>query len=217
MPLPGATQHKGFDDASIETLREVFADTIDTLERAGVPHLVLGGLASAVHGRPRCSADVDLFVRPVDAPAALRALHDAGFETEETNPHWLFKAWRDGVLVDLLFKAKGDIYLDDAMLARSRKHPVLGRDVRVIPPEDLVVIKALVHDEETPRHWYDAISVIASSPIDWDYLVERSRKGPRRMLALLFYAASLDLHVPHHATDRLLASVSGDVEGEERS
>jgi predicted nucleotidyltransferase len=122
-----------------------------------------------------------------------------------TNPNWLYKAFRDDALVDVLFKAKGDIYLDDEMLARSVCCDVSGVAVRVIPPEDLFVIKALVHDEETPRHWFDALGLLSRENIDWDYLLRRARKGPRRVLSLLSYAMSLDLPVPAEAVRRFAA------------
>jgi hypothetical protein len=207
MRLPGAASHQGFDTCSASDFEAVFCEAIAALEEAKVPHVLIGGLASAALGRPRCSADVDLLVRPRDAHAALCALSGRGFETEETNPHWLFKAVKDGVLVDLLFKGPHDIYLDDTMLARARLAPVFGKPVRIAPPEDLLVMKALVHDEETPRHWYDALALIAAGGLDWEYLVWRARKGSRRVLSLLFYATSVDLVVPQRAIAALLEQI----------
>ena len=196
MSLPGAASHLGFDTAPLDVLRSVFAEAVGVLERADVPYVLIGGLATAALGRPRCSADVDVLVRPGDAHRALAAFAAHGFATEETNPHWLFKATKRGVLVDLLFKGPKDIYLDDAMLARAPVVRVMDQRVRVAPAEDLVVMKALVHDEETPRHWHDALALIASAELDWDYLLARARKGNRRVLSLLLYALSIDLVVP---------------------
>jgi hypothetical protein len=201
--MPGAASHRGFDASPPDVLAAVFDDAISALEGGELPYLLIGGLASAAVGRPRCSADVDLLVRPADARRALALLGARGFETEETNPHWLFKATRDGVLVDVLFKGPRDFYVDDAMLARARVETVLGRAVRVAPPEDLIVMKALVHDEETPRHWHDALAILAAGDLDWEYLVERARKGNRRVLSLLYYGASLDLAVPDRALGAL--------------
>lgn len=194
--MPGATSHAGFDATDVETVAAALGTATDALDGAAIPYVVMGGLASTLLGRPRCTSDVDLFVKPEHARPALAVLRRLGFETDEINPHWLFKATRDGVLVDLLFKAKGDIYLDDEMLTRASVRSFRGRLVRVMPPEDLIVIKALVHDEETPRHWHDALGVLAAAEIDWDYLVRRARKGPARVASLLWYAASVGLVVP---------------------
>ena len=95
------------------------------------------------------------------------------------------------------------------MLLRSRLAAVMGETVRVAPPEDLIVMKALIHDEETPRHWHDALALIATAELDWEYLVERASKGSRRVLSLLFYALSIDLVVPDRAIDALYERIAG--------
>jgi predicted nucleotidyltransferase len=165
--------------------------------------VLLGGLAGTLLGRPRCSSDIDLFVRPEGASPALAALEKIGFRTEITNPHWLAKAFKDDVLVDILFKVSGDIYLDTEMLTRAKQLSFRGTPVRVIPAEDLIVIKAIAHDEETPRHWYDALAVLSSQELDWEYLVARASRAPRRVLSLLLYATSNDLWVPTSALRQL--------------
>jgi hypothetical protein len=214
MRLPGAAEHRGFDDSDPAAFRSAFADAIGALEDAGIPYLLVGGLASCLLGRPRCSADIDLLVRPRDGGRVLEALRDAGFATEETNPHWLFKATRQGVLVDVLLKGPRDLHLDDEMLARSRVLELLGREVRVIPPEDLLMMKILVHDEETPRHWHDALGLLARGQIDWEYLLRRSRTGSRRLLSLFLYALSIDLLVPEWAVETLYEQIFAGDTGE---
>jgi predicted nucleotidyltransferase len=212
--VPGAACHKGFEEADIDTLHAVFAEAIEVLEEHDVPYVEIGGLASAALGRPRASADIDILVTPQDARGALVALGDAEFATDEINPHWLFKAVKDGVLVDLLFKMKGDIYLDAEMLERATTKPVLGTAARVIPAEDLIVVKALAHDEESTRHWFDALGVVAAGALDWDYLVRRAAKGPRRVLSLLLYATSLDLVVPARVIRAIHDFAFGEDEGD---
>ena len=203
MGAPGAASHDGFEDADPETFATVFAEAMRVLEREDVSHVLVGGLASAALGRPRASGDVDVLVSPGDARRALVALAAAGFDTEEVNAHWLFKAVKRGVLFDMLFKMKGDIYLDREMLERSVVREVHGHPTRIIPGEDLVVVKAIAHDEESTRHWFDALGVLARGDLDWDYLLRRAAKGPRRVLSLLLYATSIDLVVPVGVIRRL--------------
>jgi predicted nucleotidyltransferase len=195
------------EEVDEETFLDALGSAVGALERARVPYMVIGGLASAVYGRPRWTHDIDLFVKPEDARRALHALADADFVTEETNPHWIYKAWRDGAVVDLIFCVKGDIYVDDEMLARSRVAEFKGRSARVLPPEDLVVIKAVVHDEPSARHWHDALGIIAATELDWDYLLRRARHGARRVLSLLVYAQSNDLVVPELAIQELSETI----------
>lgn len=190
-------------DINEEVFLQILDEAVAAVEAEQIPYVLVGGLASAVLGRPRWTYDIDFFIRPEDAPRALKALEPAGFDTEETNPHWIYKGTKKGVTVDLLFKVKGDIYLDDDILGRARTGDFKGRMLRVAPPEDMIVVKALVHDEETPRHWHDALGLIATGDIDWDTLVRRSQFGPRRVLALLLYAQSNDLIVP----DEVVAAI----------
>jgi predicted nucleotidyltransferase len=176
------------------------------LDDAGVAYGLLGGVASAALGRPRFTQDIDVFLRPGDAGRALDVLAAAGFETERTDPGWIFKATRDGILIDVIFRAKREIYFDHEMAARCRYADFQGLRVRVIAPEDLLVIKAVIHDEHTPRHWHDALGLIAAADLDWEYLARRARYGSRRVLSLLLYAQADDLPVPDSAIRMIFAA-----------
>jgi predicted nucleotidyltransferase len=199
---PGAAVHEG-STAGIDELTEVMGVAVRTLDEHEIGYVLIGGQASALLGRPRCSSDIDLLVTPEDASSALDALARVGFHTERINPHWLFKAFSRDVLIDLLFKVRGEIYLDDEMLRRSTLRQFRGLPVRVVPPEDLIVMKAIVHDEETPRHWFDALALLRMAELDWDYLLARANCAPRRILSLLCYATSVDLAVPTAVMRRL--------------
>lgn len=184
---------------------EVLDRVMKAMSDSGVPYLFLGGLASAVLGRYRHTADIDILVHPAKARETLDSLEKAGFETEETFPHWLFKARTGDWVVDVLFRSTGDIYLDPEMEEHSLTAEYEGRTLSVVGPEDMIVMKALAHAEETPRHWFDAMGILGNCEIDWDYLVKRARKGPARMLSLLAYAASQDLPVARSVLEDLLA------------
>lgn len=177
------------------------------LEDAGIDYALMGGIASTGLGRPRWTHDIDVFVRPADASTALDALAAAGFDTERTDMTWLFKGFKHRVMVDIIFRSTGDFYLDDEMIARSLRREFMGHEVRLIAPEDLLVIKAAVHDERGPRHWHDALGVIGVNDFDWDYLLRRARQAPRRVLSLLVYAHSLDLTVPNHVVRTLFRDI----------
>jgi predicted nucleotidyltransferase len=189
----------------------VLDDSIRIVEDCGVPYGVIGGLASVSVGRPRRvtrSADIDFFLRPDEVDAVLEAFGREGFETERHEETWIYKARRDGITVDLIFRSSGDVYLDDEMLRRVRTVDFEGRRLRVVAPEDLLVMKAVAHGEETPQYWHDAVGILAQGDLDWEYLVERARQhGPRRVLSLLLYAQSNDHVVPSSAMDALYSSV----------
>lgn len=199
----------GGNDQDVEALAPVLDATIAALDGAGVEYLFAGGIASSCMGRERWTHDIDVFTRPGSARSALGALEAAGFTTEETYPEWLYKGVRDGQLVDVLFRSGGAITLDDEMVGRAPTVEFLGRRIRAVPPEDLVVIKAIVAAEHAPRHWHDALAILASTDLDWEYLMRRARRGIRRVLSLLLYAQSDDLPAPSWVTGELFRRLEG--------
>jgi predicted nucleotidyltransferase len=194
-------------DIDEDTFLSVLRDGVRAIEEAGIPYAVIGGIPSNVLGRPRWSSneDIDFFVKPEDAKKTLEVLDRAGFSTEERDPQWLYKAGRNGVVVDVIFRSSGDFYLDDEMIQRTFVGEFKGQKLQLLAPEDLVVMKALAHKEDTPQYWHDALAIIARSEFDWEYLLRRAQIGPRRVLSLLLYAQSNDLAVP----DRTIRSLFG--------
>lgn len=193
--------------------------TLDALEEKKVDYVLIGGIAASTLGRPRPTQDIDLFVRPEDADAILEVLKEYGFETDRFNPNWIFKAFKDGVLIDVIFQSEGGFYFDEEM----KNHAVMinyhGRQVRVVSPEDFVLIKCAVHSEEGHHHWHDALAVLSHAKLDWDYLIHRSRKAPRRLMALLLYAQSSDIWIPNGPVQQLYEHIfeSGTARKDHRS
>ena len=138
---------------------------------------------------------------------ALDALAAAGFRTEMTDPVWLYEAYERDVLVDVIFRSKADIFLDDEEVARSVEREIdgLGYKFRIMSPEDLVIRKIFAMIEERPD-WCDGISVIEGPKgrLDWHYFLRRGESDSGRVLKL-----------PHLRRERLptrprLDSVLGD-------
>ena len=58
--LPSPWRHPAPTAMEAELLRTVVA----ALDAAGIPHMVTGSMASAVHGQPRATRDIDLVIDP---------------------------------------------------------------------------------------------------------------------------------------------------------
>lgn len=203
-----ASKNASVDHGDGDRLPLVLDDTMGALREAGIQFLLIGGIGSCVFGRDRGTRDIDVFVRPESAENALSALAARGFRTKKEYEHWLYKGWKDDVLVDVIFRSSRDILLDQEMLDRARVVTFRGREVPVAPPEDLVVMKAVAASEDTPRYWYDAIAIIGQTELDWDYLVARARqRGARRILSLLLFADSVDLVVPPEPVEALYEAI----------
>jgi len=192
----------------------VLERAVRALSRRGFPFAAIGGIASIAWGRPRWDpsrADVDLMVRQQDATEAQRALVEEGFSAVETqDDHWLLKAELEGVGVDLVFRAAGDVYLDDEMVERIVVKEVEGVELPVVSAEDLVVNKALAFSEQTPTYWAEALAILPRVELDWDYVQRRARHGVHRVLSLLLYATSQDLPVPPGVIRSLFALVEDE-------
>jgi predicted nucleotidyltransferase len=190
-----------------ESLKVILFETIDAVERSGIPYALIGGVAGKSLGRPRITHDIDLFVTPEDAPKILEVLEAKGFISQKRDPYWLFKAWKQNILVDIIFKSSGDIYFDEEVRSHVRRTSYLGRFVNSISPEDFLVIKAAAHQEHNPHHWHDALAVIKQGNLDWNYLLRRAKHAPRRVLALLIYGQSNDIAIPNDIIRLLYKSV----------
>jgi predicted nucleotidyltransferase len=201
------TTHPG-DAPDPERLLAVLDEAVASLEGAGITYLLMGGVATSALGRGRTVTDIDVFVHDRDVPSALDALGAAGFETIVVSPNWLAKGLKDGVLVDVISRSTHDISLTDEVLEHAVRIDVQGRRLPSVGPEDLIVMKAVATTEDTARYWYDALGLLGRHDLDWSYLARRARQhGAGRILALLFFARSMDLLVPDAIVDDLLESL----------
>ncbi len=199
------------DPDLVDRFNEVLGETVEAMEESGIRYMFIGGIASGGLGRPRSTHDIDLFVIPEEAELALRALAKKGFKTEKTDPSWLYKGFKKNILVDIIFKSKGEIYLDAEMYQRMITAEFHGKRLRLVAPEDLLIIKAVAHSELTPGHWHDAIALLSYANIDWHYLIRRARRAPRRILSLLLYAQSNDIWVPNYVVHELYSGIFENV------
>ena len=190
-----------------DTLLAVLADAQDALTERDIPFVLIGGIPSAVYGRPRATRDLDVLVKLEDKDEALQALADDGFDTDKKEPEWLYKAAKKDVLCDVIFRAEGDFYLDEEMIERAVVADYKGREVVLVPREDLILMKVVAHAEETSHYWHDALALLLSEEIDWDYLTQRARHGTKRLLSLLIYAQSSDFLVPDDVIQKLYKEV----------
>jgi predicted nucleotidyltransferase len=212
VPLTHPTGVATTEDPELaDRFNRVLGDTVEAMEESGLRYIFIGGIASGGLGRPRSTHDIDIFVMPEDAELALRALVKKNFQTERTDRSWIYKGFKEGILVDVIFKSKGEIYLDHEMYGRSITAEFHGKRLRLVAPEDLLIIKAVAHSELTPGHWHDATALLSHANLDWPYLIRRARRAPRRVLSLLLYAQSNDIWVPNAAIHELYQGVFGEI------
>lgn len=162
-----------YPDLDSKTMK-FYADAMSALKDSNVPYLVGGAYAYACYtGITRHTKDLDLFLRARDLDAALEKMHQVGYETEVTYPHWLAKVHHDDASVDLIFASGNGLWnVDDTWYDRSEDYEVFGVDVRVCPAEEILLMKAFIMERER----FDGADVAhvlrdAADRLDWDHLV----------------------------------------------
>src|ERR671914_12066 len=129
-------------DALLETLKKAAA----ALREEDIPFLLGGGLACWVRGGPESDHDLDFMLKEGDAERALDALVRQGMRPEKPPEGWLYKAWDDGVLVDLIFRPSG-FDITDEVIERGEDLEVVSTPMRVMRLEDVFAAKLLALDE----------------------------------------------------------------------
>jgi hypothetical protein len=118
------------------------------LRDSGTQFLLGGSLAAWARGAMETQNDLDLMVRPQDAERALAALAAGGMRTERPPEEWLYKAWHDDVLIDIIFQPAG-LELDDEVFARADDLSVAAVRTPVMALEDVLVTKLCALDEHS--------------------------------------------------------------------
>jgi hypothetical protein len=134
-------------------------------EEEGIEAAAYGGLALAMYGEPRETRDADLAVASADPEAARAALERTGVQVVTTFAEVRFGGCAvsrlsligGGALntVDLVRPRSGRY--GAAMMARALRGTLRGRELRVVSPEDFVILKVLA---TRGRDLEDARSVV---------------------------------------------------------
>ncbi len=150
-------------------------DFIAIVEERGVRYALLGALAVSAIRPFRTTHDVDVAVDPADLWKLKQGLSSLGYVLVE-NP-------RLGKL-EFKHREKGDIdvYTNEIsglsvrlLLDRSVEAELYGRKVRVISPEDVLLLKALARRE---RDLADIAVILmeVGDELEWDYLKRMGRE-----------------------------------------
>ncbi len=143
------------------------------LERLGIPYVVVGSVASAVHGEPRATLDVDITLRM--GPGDVAALSSALAAEFHVDPAALQDSVRSGlpsnaihrtthVKLDLYVRRNEGIHAEELRRAqRVRLTGAEGSEANVASAEDTVLQKLLWYrkgGEVSDRQWRDVLGVL---------------------------------------------------------
>ena len=158
---------------------------IDPMKRAAaalrdnhIRFVLAGGLAGWARGGPPSDHDIDFLIKTEDAERAKEALEAIGMRTEAPPEGWLFKAFEDEAMIDVIFQTS-DGPVTDEMLERAPEIEVMAMPMRVASLEDVMVTKLLALSEQEPN--LGSVLELARAvreQIDWDEVRERTKDGP---------------------------------------
>jgi Uncharacterised nucleotidyltransferase len=186
---------------TIASLDDAFKRSTAALRESGIPFAVGGSVACWARGGPEAIKDLDFFVKPEDADAALQALADAGLRTERPPEEWLYKAYDGDALVDLIFEPEG-LDVDDELFGRCETLNVLSLSVSVMALEDVLTTKLLAL-QETYLEFGSLLQIARSlrEKIDWDMVRSRTTHSPFAR-AFFYLAEELEIVAPAPVTGR---------------
>lgn len=164
---------------------EFYRDALLTLVDAGIPFVLGGSFAMSPYtGIVRDTKDIDVFVQPADRDRALGAFTDRGYRTEITFSHWLAKAYHGEDFIDLIFSSGNGIAdVDHDWFDHAPESEVMGLNVKVCPPEEIIWTKAFIMERER----FDGADVAhllraSGQALDWDRLLLRFGEQHWRVL-----------------------------------
>ena len=159
------------------TQEDALAEITSFLERAGVPYMVIGGIANLIWGEPRATVDIDVTVLvPADRVDAFIASVGREYQVLVDDPAAFVRdtrvlpvAARSGVRIDLVF---GLLPFEEEAVRRAASVDAAGRSVRVCTAEDLILMKII---SQRQRDLDDARAIVRRRrfELDLEYLEPR--------------------------------------------
>ena len=165
----------------MQTTTDLFERLIPILERAGIPYMVTGSVASSVHGSPRSTQDVDLVIAP-DHASLLRLLRSLPHDTYYFSEDSALRAFaRKGQfnIIDLQTGWKVDFILRKSRpfskleFERRQVEVVDGIQLFVARPEDVLISKLeWARMGSSDRQISDAAGIlrVQGQHLDLDYI-----------------------------------------------
>jgi hypothetical protein len=202
-------------EAATAEAEQFYAQALRLLQEAGVPFMVGGAYAMREYADIyRDTKDLDVFCKPGDYPALLRALSDAGYQIELTDATWLAKAFHKGHYVDVIFNSGNHLSpVDDTWLDNATSIEILDCKVKLVPAEEELVTKMFVQD----RYRHDGADVLhilrkRGLHLDWDRIYAHMEPHWEILLAHLitfqYVYPSERTAVPRSLLEKLLTRVT---------
>ncbi len=149
------------------------ADLTQWLEAAGIPAMVVGGVAASILGRPRTTRDIDaLAVAPDDQwTQLLKSSKTHGILPRIENPLEFARRTRvlllrhaaSGIDIDIILSG---LPFEAEAVSRATVHDLSGVRVRLPQVEDLLIMKAIAHRPQDLRDIEGLLDVFPTANVE---------------------------------------------------
>lgn len=194
----------------IAEARDCYQDALRVLLDSGIGFVVGGAFAIHAHtGIWRTTKDLDIFLPPQDAPAAMEQLRGCGFDTWVKDPVWLAKASRGDFFIDLITGiGNASMQVDASWIERAPPETVLSVRCKVLAPEECIASRIFV----AYRERFDGAEVVhllraCGRQLDWDRIMHLTGAHWEMLYWLLVLYAYV---YPAH-TDMIPAAIWDDL------
>ena len=164
-----------------QTPEELLCKIASILGKLNIPYIITGGMAVAVWGRPRFTADIDVVVKLVAKNIPLlaktlakidkdvyideEAIQDAFTQKGEFN----FIHPQSGLKVDFWISKESSY--NKLVIERGVRKKIRRQKINFISPEDLILSKLIWYKENSSsRHLEDIESILKISKVNSAYL-----------------------------------------------
>jgi hypothetical protein len=166
----------------------IYSAVLREVRNTGVRVAMSGGFTGSFYtGVWRNTKDMDLCVLPSTRERVIEATRKAGlhdlFDEMPYDRRWIYRATRDGVIVDTIWQhANFRGQVDDGWLELGPSVTLYGESVKLVPPEEMIWSKIYIVQRER-CDWPDVINLLyaTGAALDWRRLIERM-SGDERVL-----------------------------------
>ncbi len=163
-------------------LEEFVARLIAKLDAAKIPYMLVGSLASSIHGKPRSTRDVDLVIRPTNEKSLdelIGHFPSEDYYVSDDAAHEAFRLHTQFNVIEMASMWKADLIIpeanafQDSEFARRIEVPFAGIRLYVASAEDSIIAKLdWARKSESERQLQDVADVVAvrGDALDFAYV-----------------------------------------------